>query len=221
MQMTPVHSIYGAPMGRAEFRDAKALPKRNMRLFRVRINSGGYDDGGAYWGIGAPLYCAEALADGDDGGDYFLEFARAYSRTISLYPAGRPGESLPLTQHNRRPARQGWNEMATNRNAQTEKAEAIARLREWLKPGDTVYTILRHVSKSGMQREIGIVIFRDGNALHPNWAVSKALGMTLATGARDAIKVRGCGMDMGFHVVYNLAYCLFDGDGYALKQQWL
>lgn len=27
-------------------------------LQRVRINSGGYDSGGAYWGIGSPLYWA-------------------------------------------------------------------------------------------------------------------------------------------------------------------
>lgn len=80
MQMSQVGSMYGAPMGRREYRKAKALPKRNVRLFRVNINSGGYDDGGAYWGLGAPLYCAEALADDDDGGDYYREFTRAYSR---------------------------------------------------------------------------------------------------------------------------------------------
>ena len=38
-----------------------------------------------------------------------------------------------------------------------ERDEAIANLREILKPGDTVYTILRHVSKSGMSRVIDAV----------------------------------------------------------------
>lgn len=28
-----------------------------------------------------------------------------------------------------------------------EQADAIAKLREWLKPGDTVYTVLEHVSQ--------------------------------------------------------------------------
>jgi hypothetical protein len=32
--------------------------------------------------------------------------------------------------------------------------------------------------------------------------------------------VQGCGMDMGFHVVYSLSQTLFN-DGYALKQRWL
>jgi hypothetical protein len=27
-----------------------------MHLVRVRLNNGGYDSGGAYWGHGAPLY---------------------------------------------------------------------------------------------------------------------------------------------------------------------
>jgi hypothetical protein len=119
-----------------------------------------------------------------------------------------------------------------------EQQEAIAKLREWLKPGDTVYTILRHVSRSGMQREIGVAINKDGAILHPNYSVAKALDMR--QGKRDGLIVGGCGMDMGFHLVYNLGHVLFpdgfavegrgrNGDmsghdndgGYALKHQWL
>lgn len=37
------------------------------------------------------------------------------------------------------------------------KDEARKRLKEVLKPGDTVYTILRHVSRSGMTRHISLV----------------------------------------------------------------
>src|SRR5712664_4764104 len=40
-----------------------------------------------------------------------------------------------------------------------ERDEAIVRLRETLKPGDTVHTTLAHVSRSGMQREIGLHAF--------------------------------------------------------------
>lgn len=35
-----------------------------------------------------------------------------------------------------------------------DQAEAIARLRELLPPGATAYSVLRHVSRSGMQRQI-------------------------------------------------------------------
>ena len=54
--ITPVSSTYGAPMGRytgPDFLDVDAGP---LYLRRVRINSDGYDSGGAYWGLGAPLW---------------------------------------------------------------------------------------------------------------------------------------------------------------------
>lgn len=53
-----VASRYGAPMGRADNvapgEDGADLGR--FYLQRVRLDSGGYDAGGAYWGIGAPLY---------------------------------------------------------------------------------------------------------------------------------------------------------------------
>ncbi len=97
-----------------------------------------------------------------------------------------------------------------------ERDEAIARLREWVKPGDTVYTILRHVSRSGMQREIGIVVNHDGHMLHPNHAVSKACGYRL--GKNDGVIVGGCGMDMGFAVVYDMGRVLFP-DGFGISSE--
>jgi hypothetical protein len=54
-----------------------------------------------------------------------------------------------------------------------DKAEALAELRALLPPGSTVYTILRSVSRSGMSRELSVVAFKDGRALHPNWAVAQ------------------------------------------------
>lgn len=51
-----VASRYGAPMGRVD-----TLPgdyAGPVRVARVRLNSGGYDSGGAYWGLGPPLYQA-------------------------------------------------------------------------------------------------------------------------------------------------------------------
>lgn len=94
-----------------------------------------------------------------------------------------------------------------------EREEALAQLRGWLKPGDTVYTILRHVSRSGMQREIGLCVpLKGGDGkeptfIHPNYSASRVLGER--QGKRDGLIVGGCGMDMGFHLVYNLGYNLF------------
>lgn len=99
-----------------------------------------------------------------------------------------------------------------------EQAEAIAKLREWLKPGDTVYTILDHVSASGMSRAIRVVLLEchDGKpeARHPNWAVGKALDLRhwKRNGReQDALVMGGCGMDMGFALVYNLSSVLYGG----------
>lgn len=92
--------------------------------------------------------------------------------------------------------------------SKTEIAEAKANLRKWLKPGDTVHTILDHVSRSGMSRNIRVVILRDGEALHPNHSVAVALGYSRAKHG-DGLVVGGCGMDMGFHIVHSLGYALF------------
>ena len=83
-QFSQVGSIYGAPMGRHENRIPSNLPPRSVRLYRVRLNRGGYDDGGAYWGTGQPLYCAEWTLGEDDG----RKFVRADSRFFAARKLG-------------------------------------------------------------------------------------------------------------------------------------
>ena len=68
------YSARGADMGRSCYGFAQDCKPRSVRLFRLPIDSGGYDPGGAYWGIGGPLYCAV-----DDEGE-FRRFMRAGSR---------------------------------------------------------------------------------------------------------------------------------------------
>ena len=96
---------------------------------------------------------------------------------------------------------------------QRERAEALESLRGMgIKPGDTVHTILEHVSRSGMSREIRLVYLTTGTDgrpidFHPNHSASKLLGVR--QGKKDGLVVGGCGMDMGFHVVYELSHNLF------------
>lgn len=130
-----------------------------------------------------------------------------------------------------------------------EAAEALQQLQEIIKPGDTVYTVLRSVSRSGMSRTIDLYIIDksqyDGNyrPRRISYQVAKACGFGWDNN-RDALKVGGAGMDMGYHVVYSLARQLFrdgftreDGKqygrnsapvgttdkdgGYALRQEWM
>lgn len=100
-----------------------------------------------------------------------------------------------------------------------EIEEQTEILKEWFPKGATVYTVLRHMSASGMSREIGVVaIIGKDDIRHPNHAVSTVLGWPRSKG--DGVKVSGCGMDMGLHLVYALASKLY-GDGYALNQRWI
>jgi hypothetical protein len=62
-----VNCRYGAPMGRAshpnEFSEQHYTVMSNappMYLVRCPLDRGGYDRGGAYWGLGEPLYYYEA-----------------------------------------------------------------------------------------------------------------------------------------------------------------
>lgn len=70
-----VSAKYGAPLGRAASGIGTLRGKVSVR--RVRLDSGGYDRGGAYWGIGEPLFYAY---DSGEGSAYF----RAPSREAAL-----------------------------------------------------------------------------------------------------------------------------------------
>ena len=89
-----------------------------------------------------------------------------------------------------------------------ERENALARLREMVKPGDTLYTVLRHVSRSGMSRSISCIVHTPEGPVDMSWAVARALGWSFDR-RNDGVKVSGCGMDMGFHLVYSLSYTLF------------
>lgn len=97
----------------------------------------------------------------------------------------------------------------TKKARDAARDEAVVRLREWLKPGDTVYTILRHVSRSGMQREISLVKLTgaDAGVLALDYNAAQLLGRRI--GKRDGIIMGGCGMDMGFALVYELSAALW------------
>lgn len=133
------------------------------------------------------------------------------------------------------------------------EAEATVRIREWVKPGDTLYTQLKSVSRSGMSRVIQVVKIDcskgEPSLSYLGWNVAKALGWGYDD-RKEGVKVGGCGMDMGFHLVYSLSHTLFGEyaclgpgkcmssfhqgehyrdyttekihhDGYALNHKWL
>ena len=96
---------------------------------------------------------------------------------------------------------------------QQEREEARERLREILKPGDTVWTVLRSMSRSGMSRSIDaykLTAQPDGSTdrLWLSRLVARA-GIGSWDNKREAVRMGGCGMDMGFALVYELSHALW------------
>ena len=136
--------------------------------------------------------------------------------------------------HDGKPWQPDHVELSQKDGKAAQRDEAITRLRELLKPGQTVYTILNHRSQSGMSRSISCVIaMKNGEIMKLDRFVALAFNDKIDQ-KNGGLIVTGCGMDMGFHVVYNLGRALWpagtrkgrggkpDNDGgYALNQQWL
>lgn len=83
--------------------------------------------------------------------------------------------------------------------------------------GDTVYTVVRSASSSGMSREISAYVVSDGKIVCIDWYIVRILGWKQG---KAGVKVSGCGMDMGFHLVSTLSRAMY-GDDYKLSQAWL
>lgn len=135
-------------------------------------------------------------------------------------------------------------------SSKTVQEEAKIYLHKHISPGERIYTVLRHVSKSGMMRIIDVfLIDKDCKPFRISWSVAEAIGYPYDR-KHEGVKVNGCGMDMGFEIVYNLGHALFpdgfncvgikkcrsndhsNGDrnytphrhndgGYALKHEWI
>jgi len=128
-----------------------------------------------------------------------------------------------------------------------EKEEAIKELRAVFKQSNhIVYTNIEHVSKSGMMRYISaFVIGKDRQPYHINHLIAKLGHFKRATlkSHYEGLKVYGCGMDMGFELVYTTSSIVFGSltkkqivsitkprtrngipeasAGYVLRQKWI
>jgi hypothetical protein len=74
LRLPKVDGRYGAPMGRIG--GSSPSPEGTVTISKVSLDSGGYDVGGAYWGIPNNLYMA-------DDGDGFTRFLRAEDRAAA------------------------------------------------------------------------------------------------------------------------------------------
>ena len=101
-----------------------------------------------------------------------------------------------------------------------DKADIKKHLKKLFPKGSTAYTLVTKVAPSGMSRHIMVAgSQKKGHVENVSWYISQLLEWKYKDNTR-AVFVGGCGMDMGFHLVYNLAQELYK-DGYAIKQRWL
>ena len=58
-----VDTRYGAPMGRPHTLYSGSTDPKLLVVRRVRLDAGGYDGGGAYWGLGEKLWAVWGTDD--------------------------------------------------------------------------------------------------------------------------------------------------------------
>lgn len=100
------------------------------------------------------------------------------------------------------------------------RAEDIARFYcNYLHGQITIWVLCRHVSSGGATRVLSFFVVKDNTIICIDWFLQDFLGYKPHK-KFDGVVVKGCGMDMGFHVVYSLSRKLYD-DGYRFKHRWL
>lgn len=93
--------------------------------------------------------------------------------------------------------------------------QAIEEAKEFLlsvlKPGQKIWGDVVHVSKSGMSRVIRLKIVHNKEIMDISWEAA----ILLEGWSKNyrGCKAGGCGMDMIFHLIYNLG-CVLYPDGY-------
>ncbi len=110
-------------------------------------------------------------------------------------------------------------------NREIEIKEAKEKLIQLLNEttDKTIYSILRQVSKSGMKRAISFCVVIDNKIIDIDYRISKVLDCYPIDKKYSGLKVVGCGMDMGFAVVYDLKKALYPKDIYnnILTHNWI
>jgi hypothetical protein len=108
-----------------------------------------------------------------------------------------------------------------------DQAAAREELRELFAGNDKplIYTILRHVSSSGLSRDISL-FYDSPEGIRPiTHTAGRALGYKIiSAGGFNAIRQQGGGMDMGFNLVYTLSAVIYkdlERGGYHLNHRWL
>jgi len=102
-----------------------------------------------------------------------------------------------------------------------ERAKILKQVLKKVFPkGATAYTAITKVAPSNMSRHIMVLgSVKKGIVDNLSAYVAELLDYKYKDNTRSVF-ISGCGMDMGFALVYDLSQELYD-DGYVIKQRWL
>jgi len=106
-----------------------------------------------------------------------------------------------------------------HRSRDMERTLETANLKQWLKPGMTVYVVICGRSRSRMSRTLEIYVVHNREICRITWSVAKILELTYDDRV-EALRVRGCGTDLGRDVVERLGRALFE-DSQSLRYRRL
>lgn len=67
--------------------ESSAADRQRFHLVRERLDSGGYDSGGTYWGHGAPLYRYESADSLNEGYLRATDRGEARREVLAIYPS--------------------------------------------------------------------------------------------------------------------------------------
>ena len=104
------------------------------------------------------------------------------------------------------------------------KEHAYTVLRVLVPAGSAVYTATLHTARGGMSRRIALLIpivdYKGRGAIANISGYAREVLDLKDDRWPGAVRIDGCGMDMGFDLVYRLATALY-GDGRALRHEWI
>jgi hypothetical protein len=90
----------------------------------------------------------------------------------------------------------------------SNKESAIARHREFLKPGQAIYTKVEHVSQSGMSRDVSVYIVQENKIINITYLIGEAMGLK-RNRKTEGLRIVGCGFDAGFEIAYQIGRALW------------
>jgi len=106
---------------------------------------------------------------------------------------------------------------------ESARAYLLSILNKQNKP--TLYTNLKSVSSSGMSRDMKVLAAVEGEIVDVTYYVGKLdIGTIKERNGQRVIRVGGCGMDMGFHVVYTVSAILYgyeERGAYTIRHEWI